>query len=1207
MGLMPAPDRREVSSTADAPVPAALQGLVANHVSSFDYFVDRGLAEVTRLMPPVQFQTPGTTDKSNRVSMWFEDVRIGKPTREGEGGSSSRNRDPRVFPRECRESSVTYKAPMTATLAWTTGGGVRRDGGMEDDEDNTSEVHRRSFKVTNIPTMVQSTACHLNSLTQLQLTKRGEENKEMGGYFICNGNERIVRLLIQQRRHYVMAMKRGAYSSRGKTYTEFATAIRCVTPDEHSATVRVHYLTTGSARVAFVFRRQEYFIPAGLVLRALCFVSDLEVRDLIAKGTPGKGSEEFAGERATIMLEETTELGVRTPAQALAYLGEHFRVQLDAEPWETNEQVGERLLEEHIFVHIDKNQKTDKFNLLIFMMQKLYALVTGNCSPDNPDSNMHHEILLPGLLLQTFVREKLRESLAAAKRSILRELDERPQISDLLDPEWFGRVATQTISKIDIGRLVEYFLATGNLASKSGLGLSQTSGFTIVADKLNYMRYLSHFRSVHRGAYFAELRTTTVRKLLPESWGFLCPVHTPDGSPCGLLNHLAAACFVHVSKTDTSCDENANAPEGETAITLKALANAGVVMLAGAKLKGFKAPPSSLSVLLEGVVVGHCRNAEAVNVVNALRSAKVSQPPKAPPSLEVAYVPPVPGAGAFPGIYLFSGASRMLRPVKQVGSGKIELIGSLEQVFMSVQCPDGGHGGSENLTFTHAETGPMAILSAIASCTPWSDYNQSPRNMYQCQMGKQTMGLPMHSFCYRPDTKLYRLQTPQRPIAVTEAYDKYAIDEYPLGTNAVVAVLAYTGYDMEDAMIVNKGSMERGLAHATLYKTDTVTIPANAAADGEMFGKRAELPLKRRASGGANNSSEKRSPDANIDQDGAPIPGSRIEPGSAIASVLNKATGRARLTKVKGADAAIVDRVSIMHAPGARGKKETKMSITTRFNRNPIIGDKFSSRHGQKGVLSFLWPEEDLPYCERTGVRPDILINPHAFPSRMTIGMLVESMASKAGALSGRFVDASPFQHARDGDKFVPPIEEHGETLRKHGYDYCGSETMINGTTGEAFDVDIYVGLVYYQRLRHMVSDKFQVRALGPNNPLTQQPIKGRKAGGGIRFGEMERDSLLAHGAAYLLHDRLHACSDRHVADVCSKCGSLLAPASTLRVASGFGGDAQGVGTAGGKVVCRVCNTGACVERVALPFVFKYLTSELAAMNIRIGLEIGER
>ena len=165
---------------------------------------------------------------------------------------------------------------------------------------------------------------------------------------------------------------------------------------------------------------------------------------------------------------------------------------------------------------------------------------------------------------------------------------------------------------------------------------------------------------------------------------------------------------------------------------------------------------------------------------------------------------------------------------------------------------------------------------------------------------------------------------------------------------------------------------------------------------------------------------------------------------------------------------------------------------------------------------------------------------------------------------------------------------------------------MVSGFSGEEFEVDIYIGLVYYQRLRHMVSDKFQVRSLGPNNPLTQQPIKGRKAGGGIRFGEMERDSLLAHGAAYLLHDRLHACSDRHVASICSHCGSLLAPAATLRVAAaGAGVEPHNAGL-GGKVVCRVCNTGSGIEKVALPFVFKYLASELAAMNIRIGLEISD-
>eukprot|EP00879_Flechtneria_rotunda_P025269 GHRR01026842.1.p1 GENE.GHRR01026842.1~~GHRR01026842.1.p1 ORF type:complete len:252 (+),score=83.60 GHRR01026842.1:101-757(+) len=215
---------------------------------------------------------------------------------------------------------------------------------------------------------------------------------------------------------------------------------------------------------------------------------------------------------------------------------------------------------------------------------------------------------------------------------------------------------------------------------------------------------------------------------------------------------------------------------------------------------------------------------------------------------------------------------------------------------------------------------------------------------------------------------------------------------------------------------------------------------------------------------------------------------------------------------------------------GTKAGLPQRANIKMSFNRNPVIGDKFSSRHGQKGVLSMLWPDTDMPYCASTGIRPDLIINPHAFPSRMTIGMLVESLAAKAGALTGNFIDASPFQNCKTparGHKLqerINPVEEFGQQLEAAGFAKYGQETMISGVTGDEMPCDIYIGLVYYQRLRHMVSDKFQVRSLGPINQLTHQPIKGRKLGGGIRFGEMERDSLLAHGAAYLLHDRLHTC-----------------------------------------------------------------------------------
>lgn len=277
------------------------------------------------------------------------------------------------------------------------------------------------------------------------------------------------------------------------------------------------------------------------------------------------------------------------------------------------------------------------------------------------------------------------------------------------------------------------------------------------------------------------------------------------------------------------------------------------------------------------------------------------------------------------------------------------------------------------------------------------------------------------------------------------------------------------------------------------------------------------------------------------------------------------------------------------------------MHLILRYNRNPVIGDKFSSRHGQKGVLSFLWPQEDMPFTE-SGMSPDLIINPHAFPSRMTIGMLIESMASKSGALHGIFQDGTPFRY----NESFRAVDFFGSQLVKSGYSYYGSEPMYSGITGQSFPADIYIGVVYYQRLRHMVSDKSQVRSVGAVNQLHRQPVKGRKKGGGIRFGEMERDSLLAHGVSFMLHDRLMNGSDYHVAPICSSCGSLLSPLN-IPQSNGLTSDISTLATKGskkGKYTCKNCDTGKNIQQIAIPYVFIFLVNELVAMNIRITLEV---
>lgn len=359
--------------------------------------------------------------------------------------------------------------------------------------------------------------------------------------------------------------------------------------------------------------------------------------------------------------------------------------------------------------------------------------------------------------------------------------------------------------------------------------------------------------------------------------------------------------------------------------------------------------------------------------------------------------------GPYGGLYIFTDAARVVRPVLHRATGKVEMIGPMEQPFLDIAClPEDIREG----TTTHQELDSTNMLSLIASLTPFSDYNQSPRNMYQCQMGKQTMGTPCHSFPQRSDNKLYRLQNPQAPVVQTSRHGEFKMDEYPNGTNAVVAVLSYTGFDMEDAMILNKSSYERGFGHASVYKTVQVDLKEESTrigSSGGGSGSRLAFRNKMKKNESEEGSSEWEFP--TLDEDGLPLVGERVQEGDAVYCVGDSLTGTISAGKHKEKEPAYVQSVRrLMPQKSLNGGQDglNKASITLRFNRNPVIGDKFSSRHGQKGVLSILWPQHNMPFSE-SGITPDIIINPHAFPSRMTIGMLIESMAGKSGSLHGMY------------------------------------------------------------------------------------------------------------------------------------------------------------------------------------------------------------
>jgi DNA-directed RNA polymerase I subunit RPA2 len=1189
---------------------ARLEHSVAPHVDSFNYFLENGIDAIVHDMLPIDIALiDGTLDAKLgfsdvrpdcEIKMLFESITIAEPSKNEKNDLNNA-----LFPREARESGISYTGSMHANIVIDVG-------------DHSMTINTR---MGEMPIMVMSEKCHLRGLPGKELLRANEEGTEVGGYFIMNGIERCVRLLQIPRRNHVMAIERNSYKNRGPSYSDKGVAMRCCRKDQSSVTITLHYLNNGGCTLKFVLRKQEFLLPVVLVAKALVDISDKELFDRIVQSDT---DNTFLTTRLELLLRDFKSYGLYTKAQCQAYLGSLFRNQVGMTATQSDAAAGIRLINRYLFVNTEV--LTDKAECLLHMMRKLFNFAEGRCCQDNADAVMNHELLLPGHLMTMYLKEKMEELLSNVTMQINKDyrFNKAKCLLDVKSAKYFEKQFERYGSSI--GTKLGTFLSTGNVISSTGMDLMQVSGYTIVAERLNCLRYLSHFQSVHRGQFFTTMKTTTVRKLLPESWGFLCPVHTPDGSPCGLLNHVAkeavVLCFptnVQMPRTNKGVlQDRGNGASTSRGLIKALLCSLGMVPsgLGGgdgqAVLCGDFIP-----VLLDGIVLGGLPTDLAAGVVHQLRllkTRKVSSVDKKSlldPTMELAYFPRRATPGAYPGLYMHTEPGRMIRPVMQVSTGEVEWIGPMEQTFMEIAClstdirPD----------TTHIELSPSAMLSHIAAMTPYSDYNQSPRNMYQCQMGKQTMGTPVHAWKSRSDNKLYRIQNPQAAIVQTETHKDLCIDEYPQGTNAVVAVIAYTGYDMEDAMIINRSSYQRGFGHGSVYKTSSIKLDdeeKKVNKDGVRpslrFSNVKQMPVEFDPAS-SDMVGEKYTEE--LDYDGLPFEGTYVQMGSPICCLVDSLTGEHRLIKHKDHEAAYVETVRILGAgvlDNAKAREKgslRKVSITLRYPRNPVIGDKFSSRHGQKGTLSVLWPQENMPFSE-SGMSPDVLINPHAFPSRMTIGMLIESMAGKSGAMNGVFQDSSPFQFHEERKI----VDHMGEQMRALGYHYYGSEPLYNGLTGNVMHADIFMGLVYYQRLRHMVSDKSQVRSTGPVMALTRQPVKGRKKHGGIRLGEMERDALISHGVSFCLQDRLMNCSDSHLAYVCSQCGSMLTVYAQAPVRSSFPMHQSGGHSAAYRSqfqqTCSTCQSQTAVQAIKLPYVFRYLTNELAGMGIKISLKMSD-
>jgi DNA-directed RNA polymerase II subunit RPB2 len=1142
-----------------------LHQLVKHQIESYNDFIQNQMKKTIEMFNPLVVRSIQDYIKEFKkyrlqIVINFENLSLYRPEIHENNGATKL-----MFPNDARLRNFTYNSNMTLDLNITYI--ILKGEKLEIEERKNIVLHKIQFG--KIPIMLKSCICVLNQYNFLNNDSIDECKMDPGGYFIINGSEKTC--LGQEK-----AADNKIYVFKNKSTNKwcYSAEMRCVpywkviSPKQIYMMISSKPEQSGYHSIYVTIPKLKKPVPLFILFRALGVKTDKEICEYILLNIKDTKNRKYLKFLKGCIETTSDHIDYESCIQCI-------KSQVIYTPINMTKEEGEKkkidftndILNNDLFPNC--KTKKEKVHMLGMMTYKLISCFLGFQKPDDRDSYENKRIELTGCLLNNLFRNYFNKVVKDIQKMTLREINNGSWKST---EDYTNIINLTNIYKIvkssTIENGIKRALSTGDFGIKQ-LN-SNKVGVAQVLNRLTYASTLSHLRRINTPIDKSG-KLVEPRKLHSSTWGFLCPAETPEGQSIGVVKNLSyMACITGYS--DPNCIYDYIIPEIDD------------INDESFDINYFH---DKVKVIFNGRWIGVAKN--PIQLYNNLKDKKYK-------GLIHIYTSITFNIGE-QSIYIYNDSGRLVRPVYKVKNNNlvinkdimhqvankelswddlllsnkvpesvIEYIDSEEQKCSMISMKYNEINDKYN--YTHSEIHPSTIFGVLASCIPFPEHNQSPRNTYQCAMGKQAMGIYASNFNKRMDKTAYILNYQMKPLVETRIMNMLKMNNLASGNQVIVAIMTHSGFNQEDSILFNRGSIDRGLFHATIYHTEKDedkkingdeeirTKPNKAITKNIKFGNYEKL------------NSQGLIPENTLIEDKDIIMGKMI-------TIKNNKNDNSKMIKYedcsksyKTHEECFVDKNYV----NRNGDGYTFCKVKIRAHRVPNIGDKFSSRHGQKGTIGHIINEEDMPFT-KDGLKPDLIINPHAIPSRMTIAQLKETLLGKVLLELGMYGDGTSF-----GDLDIKTICKE---LQKLNFESKGNEVLYDGKTGEQIETSIFIGPAFYQRLKHMVADKQHSRNIGPMVNLTRQPAEGRSRDGGLRFGEMERDATISHGAAYFTKERIYDVSDKYSVHVCNCCG-LISPYNEKE-----------------KIhLCKVCDNRTNFSFVKIPYSCKLLFHELIAMNV---------